>query len=342
MIQVFVLFRRFTQRLRKDHLDVVMLALLAITVCGIIGISLFEPDLSLLDAAWWTLVTITTVGYGDIYPTSLGGRIVGVFLMLFGIGFLGMLTATLASSFVEERRQEGRGMKPITAKGHFLICGWNYKAQEIIEQIHADDKARDCPIVLIAQLPENPWNHPKVQFVNGNVTPETLQQANAKDAQVVVMLADERMEAHTRDAKTILDTLTIKTTYPSLYTCVELVDQKNIAHCKLAKADEIIVTGALSTNLLVLAALDHGVTALISEIMNNHFGSAIYKIPAPQNCVGRSFAGVLAQLKTEQNLIVLAVESPGSETLLANPPRDYIIEAQDQLIVIGHERPAVA
>ena len=336
---ILVLLRRFAQQLRKDHLDMVLLVLVVISITGMVGISFFEPQLSMLDAVWWTLVTITTVGYGDIYPTSLGGRVVGIFLMLFGIGFLGMLTATLASTFVENRRQEGKGMKPLSSTDHIVLCGWNYKAKEIIEEVRADEKARNRSIVLIADLPENPLDGEQVQFVSGVVSPETLARANAQEAEVAIVLADEQGEVHTRDAKTILDTLTIKTTCPSLYTCVELLNQQNIAHGKRAKADEVIVTGALSTNLLVQAALNRGVPLLINELVSNRFGSALYTIPAPPTCVGHSFMDALVELKREQNLLLVAVESQAQARFLANPPVDYIIQAEDQLIVIGQERP---
>jgi voltage-gated potassium channel len=55
------------------------------------------------DALWWAVVTVTTVGYGDKYPMTAGGRGVAVVLMLVGIGLIGVLTATVASYFVEER-----------------------------------------------------------------------------------------------------------------------------------------------------------------------------------------------------------------------------------------------
>jgi voltage-gated potassium channel len=58
------------------------------------------------DALWWATVTVTTVGYGDKYPVSPGGRGVAVVLMLVGIGLIGVLTATVASYFVEEKTDQ--------------------------------------------------------------------------------------------------------------------------------------------------------------------------------------------------------------------------------------------
>ncbi|HEY3843869.1 MAG TPA: potassium channel family protein [Acidimicrobiales bacterium] len=54
------------------------------------------------DALWWAVVTVTTVGYGDRFPISDGGRAVAVVLMMVGIGLIGVLTATVASFFVQE------------------------------------------------------------------------------------------------------------------------------------------------------------------------------------------------------------------------------------------------
>jgi voltage-gated potassium channel len=60
------------------------------------------------DALWWAVVTVTTVGYGDRFPVSEGGRVVAVILMLLGIGLIGVLTATVASVFVKEHTDANR------------------------------------------------------------------------------------------------------------------------------------------------------------------------------------------------------------------------------------------
>jgi voltage-gated potassium channel len=55
------------------------------------------------DALWWAIVTVTTVGYGDRYPVTAGGRGVAVVLMLVGIAVIGLVTASVASFFIEEK-----------------------------------------------------------------------------------------------------------------------------------------------------------------------------------------------------------------------------------------------
>jgi voltage-gated potassium channel len=67
------------------------------------------------DALWWAIVTVTTVGYGDRFPVSAGGRAVAVILMLVGIGLIGVLTATVASVFVKEHTDAN---KEEFKKGH--------------------------------------------------------------------------------------------------------------------------------------------------------------------------------------------------------------------------------
>ena len=101
----FVFFRKYIRLLRRETLGRLMIVTFCILAVGTIGMALFEKDKnesldSIGDAIWWSMVTVTTVGYGDISPATIGGRIIGVVVMIFGIGFLGMFTATIASIFV--------------------------------------------------------------------------------------------------------------------------------------------------------------------------------------------------------------------------------------------------
>jgi voltage-gated potassium channel len=88
---------------RFAALATVFLAVMAGALQATVDESEFK---SLWDGIWWASVTVTTVGYGDLYPTTVTGRIIGMVLMFAGIGFLAVLTATVSSRFVKSDRAE--------------------------------------------------------------------------------------------------------------------------------------------------------------------------------------------------------------------------------------------
>ena len=312
---------------------------IAILFIGGLGLHFFEKTPRIVDAFWWSFVTITTVGYGDITPSTIGGRIIGVVVMVFGIGLLGMFTATIASAFVDTKMKEGKGVRGVKVKDHFLICGWSYKAKEIIAELRADKKVKNKPIVIIADIPEKPLEEENTFFVHGEVDVDILQKANLQEASVVMILTDENLDSYSRDAKVVLNTLTIRKLNPDVYICVEISDSRNMQHGKLAGADEIIVIGELSGNLLVQAALDHGITKIITELVSNKFGNELYKVKPSENLVGMKFIEVLSLIKEKHNAIIVAIESGEDNKLLANPPIEYTIQPGDDLILIAQERP---
>ena len=67
-----------------------------------------SPIKSIFDALWWTLTTLTTVGYGDIIPITPEGKIIGVILMIFGIGVWTAAISLLTATLVEKRHRKGK------------------------------------------------------------------------------------------------------------------------------------------------------------------------------------------------------------------------------------------
>jgi voltage-gated potassium channel len=279
------------------------------------------------------------VGYGDISPTTLGGKLVGIGIMMAGIGFLGFFTASVATIFVENRLLENKGMKATDMTQHIILCGWNFRGFDIVEELRADPKTSEIPLAVIADLSDKPIDDANLHFIKGEVDPEHLKKANIGQAQTVIILADDHLDAYARDAKTILNTLTVKHQCPSVYTCVELMDAKNVEHCKMAQADEIIVVGEISTNLLVQAALDHGMTRMISELVSNRYGHELYKVKCPPHLAGKSFFETMCELKKRQGIICIGVTSQSGDHIKVNPENDYCLQEDDRLVIIALDRP---
>jgi voltage-gated potassium channel len=84
-----------------------LLTLAAVVVAGAAQSAVDAGEYeSLWDGVWWAVVTVTTVGYGDLYPKTVQGRVIGIVLMFVGIGFLSLLTASIASRFVRQERSD--------------------------------------------------------------------------------------------------------------------------------------------------------------------------------------------------------------------------------------------
>jgi voltage-gated potassium channel len=89
--------------------------LLIVTVATVLAVGaatlerLFDPAIGTYgDALWWAVSTVSTVGYGDVVPTSPAGRIIGTVLMLTGLGLIPLLTSAVVSALVAQRSREAR------------------------------------------------------------------------------------------------------------------------------------------------------------------------------------------------------------------------------------------
>lgn len=329
------LFYRFLER--ENVLKLLAVILIIVLLSGFL-ISFFEPGVSFTGGIWWSIVTLTTVGYGDISPSTAEGRILAVFIMFFGIGLLGMLSASLATILISKRMKENKGMCKSTVENHIIICEWNHRTKAILNELRADSETEDVAIVLIAAIEEKPVDDANLFFVNGVVCEETLEKANLKNAQTVIVLGDDSLEPTGRDAKVVLSILTIESLNPQVYSVVELVDRANEQHCQRANADEIIIGSELNSHLIARAARDHGVSRMVSELLSSRYGNELYFVSISEEMVGKNFLDIFVSMKTESNATVVGIRKKQDADVVSNPDADYIIEKDDYLLVISKDR----
>src|SRR3990170_794156 len=196
---------------------------------------------------------MATSGYGDKYPVSTGGRLVGLILIFSGVGLMSLFTATIASVFVGKKIKEEKGLETIKEKDHIVICGWNRHTEEALQGLTTYGAVKDATIVLINELSVDEidplklkYSKHDLRFLRGNyVHEDVLLRANITKAKFAIIMADIS-GTHDRDRldeRTALAALAIKSLAPSIKIIAEILDSENKPHLKRANVDEIIVRG---------------------------------------------------------------------------------------------------
>ena len=278
---------------------------------------------TLFDAIWYTLVTITTVGYGDITPRSILGRTSAMILLLAGVALFGALSGKFASFLFDRQQKKDRGLlKMNKIKNHFLICGWKPNFERILEGILlANPEIPPEKIILLNNSSQNEMEKIKadsrfknINYIHGDFTDEdTLLKSQIKTAERTLILADnsENFSSLETDSRTVLAVITIKNLNPKIYCVAEIIDSKFEKHLSLAHCDEIILSADYGQNLLIQASSGKGMSHILRELISEESDSGISICDIPQKFVGNNYGEFRLSLKTSDILIGL-LENTGN------------------------------
>jgi len=355
----------------------VIVALFAVWTLGGFGIYFLEGRVqpgfnNIINSLWWTIVTMTTVGYGDMSPTGLPGRLFAIIIMMSGIGLIALVTGTISSAFVTKKIREGKGLEKISLEDHILICGWNRKMEHVINSLINLSKNK-IELVLVNEESPDKLNSfiqkfkINIRFVIGDYSEETiLQKANVKKARAAIILMDYKQG---NDQKAIITTLGIKHLTNDCRTIVYANDKDSIRYLKRASADEIIFDDDFETFMAAAHILAPGIPQVINQILDYTSPNSLRSVEIPKSYIGKPFDELFNYLRQKKNLICIGLfeihhkmgvsEILSSDTstldqfiekklkqaghqfgnndktgVVINPKRDYIIKPNEGAIVI--------
>ena len=329
---------RQTSPMNKDHLYLnfifVALIFMALLAIGVIGFQLIE-GWSWFDALYMTIISFSTVGFREVHPLGHWGRIFTIFIILFGLIVIALLSASITTWFVSTQilaRRKIQKMKKQISKlrDHVIICGGGETAKTIIREfIHTK---KDFVVIehkpeIVAELNEL---FPELLIVEGDATKdEILEEANVEKAHGLITTMPV-------DADNLFIVVSARDLNPNLIIISRAVDPHTQEKLYKAGANYVIVPNVLEGMRMASVILRPTLISFLEVMMTSTDLSLRLEeinIPEDSSLVNRTLSE--AKIPQRTGLIVIALKRAKDSKWFFNPVSSTVLNKNDKLIVLG-------
>jgi voltage-gated potassium channel len=288
---------------------------------------------------WYFLVTSATVGYGDVFPSTTGGRIVGLYVIVGGIVTLTLLFTQLAAALQSIRGRRLRGVVPLDLSDHVVLLGyWPGRTERIVGELTAEGRFQ---VALCAwdDVAENPLpDQPAVHFVRGDLTHEdVMTRACVPRARTVVIDGRD-------DNETLAIAVAVDHSNADVHLVAAVRDLGRRENLRYVNPGVQVVQWHMPF-LLTEEATDPGITQIYNDLMSTggHGNTYSMRVPAGfphgsfgecQTWFGRTFGATLLALRGNDELMV----SPPWQTPVPEGATLYYVAARridDARLAVG-------
>ncbi len=312
-------------------------SLSATLLIGTVGFMWVE-GWTLFDSLYMSLITLTTVGYGEVHPLSFQGRVFASFLMLVGVTTVFVSIAVMGETLLRlemtdyfGRKRRDRMLKNIS--GHYIVCGAGRVGRSVINELL---RSRASVVLIDNRIDRAGWATDKgvITLVGDATKDEILRQARIETAKGLVA-------AISSDAENVYVTLSAKVLNPDLIIAARASDEQAEEKLRRAGAATVFTPYSFIGHRLAQSMLRPHVATFL-DVASAFRQSSDLDLEIEQLQIGRAsplVSNTLEQLRLAKNygVIVLAVQHK-TGVMQFNPPADTSIEAGDVLIAMG-ERP---
>ena len=322
------------------------------TILGGISLYLVERSYnteisSIGDGLWWALVTITTVGFGDITPVTTVGRFIGGAMMIGGLFtlalFAGIVGHSLLNAVLSIREEQFRMSGYVN---HIVVCGYEMGSGMLLDVLGGEINPQEQRIVLFGPYERPRGLPPEFMWVQGDPTKESeLDKARITHASTVIVTGSRRVVPQQADATTILTVFTIRSALQKsvaaarrkkpMRIIAEVLDSENVQHARTAGSDEVIETRRVGYSLLAHAVVYPGVADATSRMVfdghqNLYVGHLPESIDSP-----RTFDELSAEIRATSGCLVIGVRDPVSGQEQVNPKGDVLVQPNMEVLYLS-------
>jgi voltage-gated potassium channel len=315
-------------------LRIAVIALISIFIIGTFGFHLIE-GWSLTESLYTTVITLSTVGYGDFYPETAGGRLFTVILVIFGVGTMlytiGLLTETMVDARFRSLMGRGKLEKMIKKLNrHYIICGCGrigYLICKELSQEKIDFVVIDNNPEIIQKIIEDE----SFIYYKGDATQDkTLVAAGIKRARGIIC-------ALPSDAQNLYVILTAKELNPDIYILSRSEEIESEHRLLRAGADRVISPYVLGGMRMAMAISRPAMLDFIEITTRRQ--SLELRMDEIDICEGSPVIGKSleeSEIRQRYGLIIVAVKKDSGQ-MIFNPMASYVISQGDKLIALGED-----
>ncbi|CAI1492671.1 Kef-type K+ transport systems, predicted NAD-binding component [Thermococcus nautili] len=330
MLPVTVVRRLLRVRVKvsRNRLIQIALAVLLLAIAFATAFAYFE-GVDFFTAFYWAVITMATIGYGDVTPNTEAGRIVAMVASVAGISTFTALVSLLAENFISSSLRRMMGMHRVNYTNHYLVIGQGSSVSTCVNELIGAIERGElglAPIVVVfpseeerkkVELPE------EIEVLIGDPTNrETLERARVEKASHVILALED-------DSKAVFVTLMVKR-MSNAKVLVEVLSEESVELLKGAGADRVIVSRSLAGRLLASSVFEPEVVDVIDDITSSVKGYDVTVMDG-RDFWGRPYMEALRELKETKNLFLLGYYRDGP---ILNPPLDEPIPEGARLIVL--------